>query len=47
LSLLDHRFGEMIHSAKPDERGGFRICPATARAFLFCPQIGQMIGQLG
>jgi hypothetical protein len=40
-------FGEIIHRAEPYERRGFRICAAAARAFLFRPQVGQMIGKFG
>jgi hypothetical protein len=47
LELLYHRLGELIDPAEPDERRRFRISGAAARAFLFCPQVGQMIGKFG
>jgi hypothetical protein len=45
LALLCHRLSEIIYPSEPDERGGFRIRSAAAGAFLFRPQVGQMVGK--
>jgi len=47
LALLCHRLGEIIYPAESDERRGFRIRWAAAGAFLFRPQVGQMIDKFG
>src|ERR1019366_41289 len=47
LAPLYHRLGEIINPAEPDERRGFRIRPAAARAFLFLRQVGEVLGKLG